>query len=56
MEYVIYKDRTGDWRWQLQAANNRVIADSGEGYRNKADCYAGISLVKGSAAAPIREV
>jgi uncharacterized protein YegP (UPF0339 family) len=55
MTYYVYQDRSLEWRWQLTAANNRIIADSGEGYRNKSDCYAAITLVKGSASAPIVE-
>jgi uncharacterized protein YegP (UPF0339 family) len=44
------------WRWTLYAANHRKIADSGEGYHNKADALAGISLVKGAnIATPVRE-
>lgn len=31
----IYRDASGDWRWRLRAANGRVIADSGEGYRDR---------------------
>jgi len=56
MIYLVYKDKSGNWRWQLQAANRRVIADSGEGYINKADCLSGIALVKGSANTPVQEV
>lgn len=56
MEYLVYNDRVGEWRWQLRAGNNRIIADSGEGYRNKADCIAAIQLVKQSADAPVREL
>lgn len=55
MYYWIYRDRLSQWRWRLVAANSRVIADSGEGYYNKSDCLAGIALVKGSAAVPVRE-
>lgn len=36
----------GDWRWRLLAANGKIIATSGEGYRDKADCLHGISLVQ----------
>ena len=53
MAYYIYRDRAGEWRWYLQAANGRKIADSGEGYTNKADCQHGITLVKGSAMVPV---
>ncbi len=55
MAYYIYRDAQNYWRWRLKAANNRVIADSGEGYANKQDCLAGIQLVKGSANAPVYE-
>lgn len=49
MFYVIYKDVQKQWRWRLKAANNRIIANSGEGYFNKADCMRAINLVKGTA-------
>ena len=55
MYYLVYKDRSGYWRWSLYASNNRIIADSAEGYANKADCYHGISLVKGSTNARVIE-
>ena len=53
MSYYIYKDSQSHWRWYLQAANGRKLADSGEGYWNKQDCLNAIGLVKGSSAAPI---
>lgn len=56
MQYVMYKDSAGYWRWYLLAGNNRKIANSGEGYYNKSDCIAAINLVKGSGQAPITEV
>jgi uncharacterized protein YegP (UPF0339 family) len=56
MAYYIYVDAQGYWRWYLLAANNRKIANSGEGYNNKADCIAAINLVKGSGSAPIYEI
>jgi uncharacterized protein YegP (UPF0339 family) len=46
MKFVVYKDARGEYRWRLVAANGRKIADSGEGYGNKADCLAAIQLVK----------
>jgi uncharacterized protein YegP (UPF0339 family) len=55
MKYKVYKDKAGEWRWRLVAANGRTVADSGEGYHNKADCLAGIELVKGSKNAPVEE-
>ena len=56
MTYWVYKDSAGEWRWRLRAANNQIIAISGEGYKNRTDCLAGITLVKGSSAAPVRDV
>lgn len=31
-EFEIYEDRAGEFRWRLRAANNELVADSGEGY------------------------
>jgi len=55
MRYVMYKDANHQWRWYLEAANNRKVANSGEGYLNKADCQAAINLVKGSSTVPVYE-
>lgn len=53
MEYHMYIDARREYRWKLLAGNNRTIADSGEGYKNEADCLAAINLVKGSSTAPV---
>lgn len=55
MYYYLYKDADGHWRWTLYAANNRKIANSGEGYYNRDDCLWAVNLVKGSGSAPIKE-
>jgi uncharacterized protein YegP (UPF0339 family) len=55
MTYWIYKDAQNEWRWYLEAANNRKIANSGEGYKNESDCQAAILLVKGSKDAPVKK-
>jgi uncharacterized protein len=55
MFFYLYKDVSGYWRWTLYAANNKKIANSGEGYWNKADCVSAISLVKASGSAPTKE-
>jgi uncharacterized protein YegP (UPF0339 family) len=50
MNFCIYKDAVGDWRWFLYViANSKKLADSGEGYRNKADCLYAIGLIRGGA-------
>lgn len=56
MKFYIYKDNQGYWRWYLNAANNRKIADSGEGYNNKQDCLSAIDLVKSAFNAPVYEI
>lgn len=33
-----YRDGSGEWRWRVLAGNNRVVADSGEGYKHLTDC------------------
>ena len=56
-EFELYKDNAGEFRWRLQAGNNEIIADSGEGYSNKADCEYGIELVRTLApTAPINDM
>ncbi len=52
MYYQVYQS-DGQWRWRLRAANNRIVANSGESYWNKADCLSAIDLVKGSYNAPV---
>lgn len=53
--YMLYEDSAGEWRWQLRSGNNRIIADSGEGYSNKQDCLHAIELVKNSRDAEVKE-
>ncbi|WP_226467614.1 YegP family protein [Luteimonas panaciterrae] len=56
MYFKLYKDTGGYWRWTLYSANNRKIADSGEGYHNKSDAEAGINLVKSTGySTPVKE-
>lgn len=47
--FTLYKDNAGQYRWTLYAANNRKIADSAEGYINKADARAMIDKIKAEA-------
>lgn len=54
MYYEKYKDARGEWRWTLYGGNHEPIAMSSEGYTSEASCDHSISLVKGSANAPVR--
>lgn len=53
MKYVIYRDEDKQYRWRFVAANGNIIADSGEGYRQKDDCENGIQIMKGSASVQV---
>ena len=55
MTYWIFRDKSREWRWRLRAANNQIIAVSGEGYVAKSDCLHAINLVKSSHDAPVKE-
>jgi uncharacterized protein len=56
MYFHVYRDQSAFryWRWTLYAANGRKIANSGEGYHNKADCLDAIDLVASTDGCPIR--
>jgi uncharacterized protein YegP (UPF0339 family) len=56
MNFYLYKDKAGYWRWYLSAANNKKVADSAEGYNNKQDCLNGIKLVQSAWNAPVYEL
>lgn len=34
VKFTVYEGRDG-WRWQLKAANGKIIADSGEAYSSE---------------------
>lgn len=36
-EFRIYMDRAGLFRWRLVARNEKVVADSGEGYSTRSN-------------------
>jgi uncharacterized protein YegP (UPF0339 family) len=35
---IVYRDKSGEWRWRRTAANGELVATSGEGYVNKKHC------------------
>lgn len=39
-EYIfeVYEDAKGEYRWRLKHRNGNIVADSSEGYKNRADC------------------
>ena len=50
MKFEVYQDTRNEYRWRFRAGNQKIIATSGEGYRNKQDCLHGIQLIKTHAA------
>lgn len=55
-KFEVYKDKKGEYRFRLKAANGQVIA-TGEGYSSKDGCMNGIESVKKNApAADVVEV
>lgn len=41
-----YKDENGEWRWRVISSNGNILGDSGESYKNLADCKAGFNSLK----------
>lgn len=50
-KFHIYQDARREWRWRLVAANNRTVADSGEGYSSWSAAYDAAQRVKNNAGA-----
>lgn len=46
---VYYLDDAGEWRWHLVASNHRIIADSGQGYRDRRNAIRGWAAVSRAA-------
>jgi len=44
--FWVFRDALGGWRWRLYAGNRRIIASSGESYKNRTDCEHAIQLIK----------
>jgi uncharacterized protein YegP (UPF0339 family) len=55
MRFETYKDRRGEWRWTLRAANGEPLADSAEGYRCRADMMRIINRLRGGASIGVQE-
>lgn len=47
-KFEVYRDKKGEFRFRLLAANNQIIAQ-GESYKSKASCLNGISSIKKNA-------
>ena len=47
-KFEVYKDKAGEFRFRLKAANGEIIA-TGESYKAKASCLNGIDSIKRNA-------
>lgn len=43
--FHVYKDNRGEYRWRFEAANGKIQADSGEGYKSKQHCIDGMVAI-----------
>ena len=46
VRFTYYEDAGGEWRWRLVAANNRIIAESGEGYTDEFGVRRAIDMIR----------
>jgi uncharacterized protein len=44
--FEIYIDERLEFRWRFKANNGKILAESAEGYNNRANCEHAITLVK----------
>lgn len=42
----VYKDRKGEFRWRVKAANGEKLSAASEGYARKADLFKAIRLTR----------
>src|SRR5262245_854097 len=49
LKFEVFKDKAGEFRWRLKAANGQTLATGGQGYKDKAGATHGIELVQKSA-------
>jgi len=45
-KFEIYQDAIGDYRWRFQASNGNILAESSQGFNNRANCEHSILLLK----------
>jgi uncharacterized protein YegP (UPF0339 family) len=55
-EFVVYRDRSGRWRWHLWSPRNReIVAESSQGYATPENAERSVAWVKAVApTAPVR--
>ncbi|WP_165072148.1 YegP family protein [Paludisphaera rhizosphaerae] len=51
MNFYIYRDDVGEYRWRMQAASSEIVAVSGPGYHSNGECRSAIERIRSRAAA-----
>lgn len=51
--FELYIDKAMEWRWRYRASNYKIIADSGEGYKNYSDAEYAVRLMQKCFDSPI---
>ena len=46
MRFEVYVDGKSEFRWRLWSKNDKIVADSGEGYQSKQHCVDAIALIR----------
>ncbi len=46
LNYEVYQDKAGDYRWRAKSSNGQVVGSSGSGYKTKAACDSAVDVVK----------
>lgn len=54
LTFEIYPDAKDEYRWRLKAANGKVMATSGQGYKAKADCKSGVERIRSDATTKLK--
>jgi uncharacterized protein len=53
LRFYVYRDDKGEYGWGLLAGDDHQIANSAEGYVDRADCVYAANLVAGGSGIPI---
>ena len=57
LQFELYRDRNGEFRWRLKAGNGRILGQSSEGYQSRAGCLTAIERIRtGAATATVEDL
>lgn len=46
LDFEVFEDNAGDYRWRLEASNGEIVADSGEGYSARSEAENAVERVR----------